>query len=502
MRQLDDDVSQCSDSQSSLVQTVEPQHTLEEVIQLAALRNTNSSDEDLFDDDPNDPDANVSNLTRFSSDSDNEVEQVGDRAQGAIENAEVDADNDAADRDFIPVGTVERVPTSTEPGPSSTEPGQTVQLGESRSKKRSLNPNKWARNIRKLKHARGESYVDSRGKLQPEKCVGKACSCRWKCFDKLGKDHISTLFRNFHELGDTKQQDLYLNGCIKSTKPKRRRPKSGEKNGARKSSFEYFVRGLDGDDKKVCQLAFRSIFGIGKTRFEKIRTCEPIIPCDKRGKHGNQKKMSIETREKIRAHIKSFPARSSHYSRNQNPNKVYLSEELNVHLMWLLYLKQYENDQYVKYTSGKKHDMKPVVKYKYYSNIFLTEFNSGFGSPRSDTCLKCDQLQQQIENVKGDEELVNQKSNERRLHQSQADNGYTLLRRKSNEALGKNNFDMMTFDFQQNLPLPNLTSSDMFYSRMLWVYNFGVHNCNTAHSKIQRSSSNKNSKIPGPYETV
>ncbi|KAK3788051.1 hypothetical protein RRG08_051123 [Elysia crispata] len=318
MRQLDDDVSQCSDSQSSLVQTVEPQHTLEEVIQLAALRNTNSSDEDLFDDDPNDPDVNVSNLTRFSSDSDNEVEQVGDRAQGAIENAEVDADNDAADRDFIPVGTVERVPTtSTEPGPSSTEPGQTVQLGESRSKKRSLNPNKWARYIRKLKHARGESYVDSRGKLQPEKCV----------------------------------------------------------------------------------------------------------------------------------------ARSSHYSRNQNPNKVYLSEELNFHLMWLLYLKQYENDQYVKYTSGKKHDMKPVVKYKYYSNIFLTEFNIGFGSPRSDTCLKCDQLQQQIENVKGDEELVNQKSNERRLHQSQVDNGYTLLRRKSNEALGKNNFDMMTFDFQQNLPL-------------------------------------------------
>ena len=391
---------------------------------------------------------------------------MGDRAQGAIENAEVDADNDAADRDFIPVGTVERVPTT------STEPGQTVQLGESQSKKRLLNPNKWARNIRKLKHARGESYVDSRGKLQPEKCVGKACSCRWKCFDKLGKDHISTLFRNFHELGDTKQQDLYLNGCIKSTKPKRRRPKSGEKNGARKSSFEYFVRGLDGDDKKVCQLAFHSIFGIGKTRFEKIRTC------DKRGKHGNQKKMSIETREKIRAHIKSFPARSSHYSRNQNPNKVYLSEELNVHLMWLLYLKQYENDQYVKYTSGKKHDMKPVVKYKYYRNIFLTEFNIGFRSPRSDTCLKCDQLQQQIENVKGDEELVNQKSNERRLHQSQADNGYTLLRRKSNDALGKNNFDMMTFDFQQNLPLPNLTSSDMFYSRMLWVYNFGVHNCN------------------------
>ena len=39
------------------------------------------------------------------------------------------------------------------------------------------------------------------------------------------------------------------------------------------------------------------------------------------------------------------------------------------------------------------------------------------------------------------------------------------------------NTEMYTFDFQQNLPVPSLTSSDQFYLQMLWTYNFGVHDC-------------------------
>ena len=36
---------------------------------------------------------------------------------------------------------------------------------------------------------------------------------------------------------------------------------------------------------------------------------------------------------------------------------------------------------------------------------------------------------------------------------------------------------MYTSDFEQNLPLPTLTHSDVFYARQLWVHNFGVHDC-------------------------
>jgi len=36
---------------------------------------------------------------------------------------------------------------------------------------------------------------------------------------------------------------------------------------------------------------------------------------------------------------------------------------------------------------------------------------------------------------------------------------------------------VLTFDLQQNLPVPTLTHGAMFYMRQLWVYNFGIHNC-------------------------
>ena len=34
---------------------------------------------------------------------------------------------------------------------------------------------------------------------------------------------------------------------------------------------------------------------------------------------------------------------------------------------------------------------------------------------------------------------------------------------------------MITFDFQQNLPTPNLHHSEVFYMRQMWMYNMGIH---------------------------
>ena len=78
------------------------------------------------------------------------------------------------------------------------------------------------------------------------------------------------------------------------------------------------------------------------------------------------------------------------------------------------------------------------------------------------------------------------------LHHRKAEKGYEMLRDQAKAAKeawnGKGRAfdrepctidatDMYTFDFQQNLPLPTLTHSDVFYCRQLWVYNFGIHDC-------------------------
>jgi hypothetical protein len=70
----------------------------------------------------------------------------------------------------------------------------------------------------------------------------------------------------------------------------------------------------------------------------------------------------------------------SHYSRNKNKRRRFLSPLLCVAEMHILYTEKYERE-----------NEKPIVKYHYYSRIFNEEFNLSFGHPKSDTCGTCEQ---------------------------------------------------------------------------------------------------------------
>ncbi|XP_074629046.1 uncharacterized protein LOC141886699 [Acropora palmata] len=130
-----------------------------------------------------------------------------------------------------------------------------------------------------------------------------------------------------------------------------------------------------------------------------------------------------------------------------------------------------------------------------YRHIFNSEFNLGFGLPRSDTCAKCDALHLALQSSGGDDKTrIQRKLKE---HQEGADLGYQSKRDDKNAAIqswsgktrtsgsssvpnkSKDAVDMITFDFQQNLPTPNLHHNDMFYARQMWTYNFGIHDCVT-----------------------
>lgn len=99
----------------------------------------------------------------------------------------------------------------------------------------------------------------------------------------------------------------------------------------------------------VCRSEFCSLHAIHKSRVLKIshaRASSCLLEKDTRGKHCNcPNKISNDLVASVDEHIKSFSARESHYSRNENKRK-YLPADLTVKKMHTLYLEKYEPEQY------------------------------------------------------------------------------------------------------------------------------------------------------------
>lgn len=72
---------------------------------------------------------------------------------------------------------------------------------------------------------------------------------------------------------------------------------------------------------------------------------------------------------------------------------------------------------------------------------------------------------------------------EKQLHVSKAEVFYVDIKEKSKQAKSENSkIEVLSFDFQQNMPLPHVPCGDVFYKRQLWVYNFCIHSGSTGKS--------------------
>ena len=94
------------------------------------------------------------------------------------------------------------------------------------------------------------------------------------------------------------------------------------------------IRDERGIDVGVCRaFCYMYVHGFGEKRLlvlcKKIEDSGGLEP-DKRGKHEKHYSVGEDVKELVREHIRSFPARHSHYSRQDNAEKVYLSPELSI----------------------------------------------------------------------------------------------------------------------------------------------------------------------------
>lgn len=198
----------------------------------------------------------------------------------------------------------------------------------------------------------------------------------------------------------------------------------------------------------MCRDAFCALHGIGRKKVELTQNLLKLgysAPSpDKRGHHKNRS-------HKIDDDVINNMAEKSHYSRNKNHCKKYLSPILNVTQLYQLYVEQCKE---------KKMDNKYMVKVSFYRHIFATKFNLSFGHPKSDTCSVCDA---------GANSIVHKENYEFAYNAQKLDRGIpAIVKTKC----------YITMNLQQTMPLPKLSTSKAFYLRQMWLYNFGI-NCIT-----------------------
>lgn len=328
-----------------------------------------------------------------------------------------------------------------------------------RGRKRKINTNNWKRIRQNKKRLSGKEYTTRSGHTVAAKVFNdKECKCARKCNENISTDERKALFKSFYSLTNQNEQNIFLNGCIKSRSIMRHRPTNKSKP-PRSHSFQFFLR-VKNDDVQVCKKYFRETFQVSDGRLHSC-SIKSDVSCivDGRGKSTPANKIDISD---VINHIKSFPAYFSHYTRAHNPNRKYLNPDLTIKKMYDLYVLWCTENQ------------KIPVKEKMYYHVFSSNFNLHFKPPLKDTCQVCDALQNRLLVASEDEKKVIE--TEKDVHLRKAEKARESLKEDQNKC--SNDYYVLTFDLQKALAFPKLATSVAYYKRNLYVYNFGVHEFN------------------------
>ncbi|CAG9763625.1 unnamed protein product [Ceutorhynchus assimilis] len=337
---------------------------------------------------------------------------------------------------------------------------KTFPVKEKTSRRRIRKPDTWKRRSAAIKRERGESYISYKNQSVPAKTFCSEClcneRCRLKCSTKFDLDSRKLIFEGFYKL-DINAKNALLFRSI-TPLPIVRQRKNAIKH--KTSSYKYSMI-LNNQQVFVCKSAFCALYQISRKKVdiikEKLKTGSSVPSKDRRGIHTNRPhKINDDVEQAIMTHIKKFPSEESHYSRESNPHKRYLAPNLNMSLMYRLYIEE-----------CREQNMPGcfLVKKSTYSRIFSTKFNLSFSHPKSDTCSKCDA------------------GNSNAEHEENVQLGFQLMSRDRERALKDEKVCYITVDLQQTMPLPKITTSKAFYLRQIWFYNLGIHVITTAGHK-------------------
>ncbi|XP_014357588.2 uncharacterized protein LOC106710118 [Papilio machaon] len=249
-----------------------------------------------------------------------------------------------------------------------------------RSRSSVPNPSKWACNVRKIKHEKGEAYISRRGKYVPERCVKntKDClkSCKFKCNERINDVDRQHLFKAFYSLNTNEKKHFLLN-----TTERNNVKHSKSVDTKRKYYFKYFflVRGVR---YTVCKDFYLGTLAISQKRVYNVhsnKTDMNLPKPDGRGlSEASAHSLPSEIKDRVRNHIMSFTTVDGKQVKQFSRKKQYLESNLSIKQMYTLYFNECNKD------------LVPV-KESMYRKIFKHEFNLHFKKDKvsNQLCCRC-----------------------------------------------------------------------------------------------------------------
>lgn len=342
--------------------------------------------------------------------------------------------------------------------PGSPDPGD-----DERGRKRTRQKENWKKSVAKRKRNLGQEYVSlSTSCVVQARKIGPPCACKNKCFQTVTQAGVQCIFESFWALGDFNVQNNYLQKQVVHMEVKRKKTKAEQSR--RSQSLVYCVVYKD-KNYKVCKQGFLSMHGLTERRVSNaIRnvTLTAIPKPDMRGRHVPVNKVSDQTRERVKEHIRSLPAMSSHYTRAKSPNRKYLESHLTIRSIYDAYL-EWMTENY----QGEQQ-----VSFHFYKDVFTKNFNISFEPPKMDTCTTCDILDNKIAS-ENEGEVRRRYETEKENHLNEAKVPQEILKALRTDT--NPDTRAVCLDLQQILPTPRLSTGAAYYKRKLWTYNFCVH---------------------------
>lgn len=285
----------------------------------------------------------------------------------------------------------------------------------------------------------------------------------YKC-STLSMQDVRRFHQAFYQTSRKVLQDNFILKYTSQSTPQRSRAKIPSS--SRKAvAIKYLFKTKSGC-VQVCSNTFLQILGISRDRVQRICRNHLVTNQSPKEKRGGDRRSEIysQRRQAVHNYIMNLRPVESHYTREKS-TRQYLPSDCSIKQLW----RAYNNNEHV--------DNSLKVKYHFFRDIFVSQFNISFKSPATDACSDCIRLKEAIKRVTGTEKISVMTT--LTVHKLRAKAFYSLMKQDDPSTL------ILSCDCEKNLVLPKVPDQSAYYSRQLYQYNFTI--CE-GHSKAKQNT--------------